>query len=115
MAASQDVVSTEYFPLLHLYTMLISQSISHNAQPSVWPTRRYEVMNLVVERCCKKIGGDSWTRKPSNEFKDVLVIAYDELRRYQHIKKKASLRGHDGEEGVVKGIWALAGWGASRT
>lgn len=114
MLASQDVTGTEYFPLLHLYTMLISQSISHNSQPSVWPTRRHEVMNLVVERCYKKIGGESWTGKPSKEFKDVLVIAYEELRRYQLDKKKASLRGHAGEESVVKGIWSLAGWGASR-
>jgi hypothetical protein len=115
VAASQDVTGTEHFPLLHLYTMLISQSISHNTQPTVWPTRRHEVMNLVLERCCKKIGGESWAGKPSNEFKDVLAITYEELRRYQHNKKKASLRGHDGEESVVKGIWALAGWAANRT
>lgn len=110
IAASENLTTTEHFPLLHLYTMLISQSMAHIAQPTVPPTRRHEVMNLVVERCCKKIGGEAWSGKPSNEFKDVLVVVYEELRRYQLEKKKLSLRGHDGEEGLVRGIWALAGW-----
>jgi hypothetical protein len=110
IAASQDLGGTHHFPLLHLYTVLLSQSISHNAQPSVWPVQRHEVMNLVVERCCKKIGGSSWLGRPTNEFKDILVGVYEELRRYQLHKKKISLRGHDGEESVVKGMWALAAW-----
>ncbi|KAH3977484.1 hypothetical protein HBI81_046970 [Parastagonospora nodorum] len=114
ISASQDVTSTANFSLLHLYTVLVSQSISHNAQPDVWPTRRHEVMNLVVDRCCKKIVGDNWTGRPSNEFKDVLVAVFEDLRRFQLNKKKRSLRGHDGEESVVKGIWALAGWSVSR-
>jgi hypothetical protein len=112
---ASDLASDRYFSLLHLYTTLISQSIAHNSQPTQWPIKRHEVMNLVVERCCKKIGGDAWASKPSNEFKDVLVVVYEELRRYQLEKRKPSLRGHDGEEGVVKGIWALAGWSARKT
>ncbi|KAF2123501.1 hypothetical protein P153DRAFT_303863 [Dothidotthia symphoricarpi CBS 119687] len=99
-----------YFPLLHLYTMLASQSIAHNAQPTQWPVRRHEVMNLVLERCCVKVGGDHWKGKPSNQFKDVLVVVYEELRRYHLEKNRMSLRGHDGEEGVVKGVWALSSW-----
>lgn len=99
-----------YFPLLQLYTVLISQSIAHNPQPNSWPTRRHEIMNQAVEQCCVKIGGGFWRGKPSNEFKEVLVRAYEELRRYQLEKKRISLRGHDGEDRVVKGIWALAGW-----
>jgi hypothetical protein len=113
IAASEDIAATQHFPLLHLYTVLLSQSISHSTQPSVWPTRRHEVMNLVVQRCCKKIGGNNWSGKPTNEFKDVLVGVYEELRRYQLDKKKLSLRGHDGEESVVKGMWALAAWSKS--
>jgi hypothetical protein len=113
--ASLNVTKTEQFAFLHLYTMLISQSISHNAQPIQWPVRRHEVMNLVVERCCKKIGGESWSGRPSNKFKDILVIVYEDLRRYQLEKKKLSLRGHDGEESIVQGVWALAGWNASRS
>jgi hypothetical protein len=112
IAASQDVLKADYFPLLHLYTVLVSQSIIHASQPSQWPMRRHEVMNFVVERCCKKIGGDIWSGKPTNEFKDVLVMVYEELRKYQLDKNKASLRGHDGEESVVKGVWALAAWSA---
>jgi hypothetical protein len=110
ITASEDVAGTQHFPLLHLYTMLMSQSISHNAQPSVWPVLRHEVMNLVVQRCYKKIGGDNWTGKPTNKFKDMLVIVYRELRRYQVDEKKASLKGHAGEESIVKGLWALAAW-----
>ncbi|KAF1943918.1 hypothetical protein EJ02DRAFT_443037 [Clathrospora elynae] len=101
------------FPLLHLYTMLISQNIAHQSQPTVWPTKRHEVTNLVVERCCQKIGGSGgsgWKGKPSNAFKDTLVGVYEELRRWQLEKRRMSLRGHNGEESVVKGIWALAAW-----
>jgi hypothetical protein len=112
--ASQDLTNNQHFPLLHLYTMLISQTIRQGSQPNVFPMRRHEVMNLVVERCCKKIGGESWCGKPSNEFKDLLVAVYEELRRYQLDKKRPSLRGHDGEESIVKGIWALAVWGSSK-
>lgn len=99
-----------YFPLLHLYTMLISQSIAHNGHPTPWPTRRHEIMNLVVERCCTKIGGIAWKRKPSNQLKDILVPVYEDMRRYQLEKGKMSLRGNNGEESLVKGIWALACW-----
>jgi len=98
-----------YFPLLHLYTVLISQSIAHMEPPREWPTRRYEVMNLVVERCCKKIGGD-WDGMPSKEFKDLLVVVFDELKRHQLRDGKMSLRGHAGEEHVVTGLWGVAGW-----
>jgi hypothetical protein len=72
-------------------------------------------MILVVERCCKKIGGEIWIDRPSNDFENVLVLVYEELRRYQLEKRKPSLRGHDGEESIVQGIWALAGWSAGRS
>lgn len=110
VAAYENIVETKYFPLLHLYTMLISQGMAHASQQGVLPKRRHEMMNLVVERCCRKIGGEDWEGRPSNEFKDVLVVVYEELRRYRVEKKKLSLRGRDGEEVVVQGIWALAGW-----
>ncbi|KAH7066731.1 hypothetical protein BKA63DRAFT_582965 [Paraphoma chrysanthemicola] len=115
VTAAQDPNKSEHFPLLHLYTMLVSQSISHNVRPSAMPVRRHEVMNLVVERCCAKIGREDWAGRPSNEFKDVLVMVYEELRRHQMDKKKPSLRGHDGEENVVSGIWALAQWSVERS
>jgi hypothetical protein len=70
---------------------------------------------MVVERCCRRIAGDNWVGKPSNEFKDVLVVVYEELRRYQLDKKKLSLRGHDSEDEVVRGIWALARWSVGGT
>lgn len=102
-----------YFALLHLHTLLISQSITHNSQSDPWPMSRHKTMNLVVERCCTKVGGQDWEGKPSNQFKDVLVVVYEELRRYQLEKRKISLRGHDGEEIVVRSIWALADWSVS--
>jgi hypothetical protein len=113
--ASRQTESS-YFPLLHLYTVLISQSIAHYPAPVPYPTRRHEIMNLVVERCCAKIGGGgaAWKGRPDDELKDVLVGVYGELRRYQLEKGKISLRGRDGEDAVVKGIWALAGWGSGR-
>jgi hypothetical protein len=102
-----------YMSLLHLYTVLVSQGIAHHAAPNPYPMKRHEVMNLVVERCCTNIGM-GWKGKPGSKFKDTLVGVYEELRRYQLEKGKMSLRGHDGEEGVVRGMWALAGWGGGR-
>jgi hypothetical protein len=115
LEASQQLESA-YFPMLHLYTVLISQSIAHFPAPRPYPTKRHEVMNLVVQRCCTKIGGDgaAWKGKPGDELKEVLVGVYDALRMYQLDKGRMSLRGHDGEDAVVKGIWALAGWGGGR-
>jgi hypothetical protein len=114
IGASQNVASAQHFPLLHLYTLLISQSIAHHAQASGWPTRRHEVMNLVVEQCCKRIGSEGWSGRPSNQFKDVLVLVYEELRKFQLDQKKKSLRGYGNEEEIVKGIWALAVWSVSK-
>ncbi|KAF2849070.1 hypothetical protein T440DRAFT_399928 [Plenodomus tracheiphilus IPT5] len=100
----------QHFPLLYLYTVLLSQSIAHSSPPSSWPIKRHEIMNLVVERCCTRIGRLGWQGRPTNQFKEVLVAVYEDLRRYQLEKKRMSLRGHDGEDVVVKSIWALAGW-----
>lgn len=100
----------QYFPLLYLYTVLLSQSIAHGSPAAIWPAKRHEVMNLVVERCCTRIARLGWKGRPTSQFKDVLVAVYEDLRRYQLEKKRMSLRGHEGERVVVKSIWALAGW-----
>lgn len=73
-------------------------------------------MNLVVERCCVKIGGVGcpWKGRPNNELKEKLVGVYEELRRYQLEKGKMSLRGHSEEENVVRGVWALAAWSGGK-
>lgn len=101
--------SNRYLPLLHLYMMLISHSIEINPEPKQMPTRRHEIMNLVVERCCTRIGS-CYISKPSNQFKEKLVVVFEELRRYQFEKNRWGLRGHKGESALVKGIWAIAGW-----
>ncbi|KAL6707489.1 hypothetical protein ACN47E_004059 [Coniothyrium glycines] len=105
----------QYFPLLHAYTMLLSQTIEFGPQINAWPTRRHEIMNLVVERCCNKIGQGRWCDRPSNQFKDMLVVVYEELRRQQLEKNKVRLGGHHGEEHIVRGLWALAGWAIKRS
>lgn len=109
-----QLTSARYFHLLHLYTVFISQGIAHFPTPRPYPAKRHEVMNLIVERCCLKIGGNgcTWKGKPNNGLKDTLVGVYEELRRYQLDKGKMSLRGHEGEDVLVRGIWALAGWGS---
>ncbi|KNG52797.1 gar1-domain-containing protein, partial [Stemphylium lycopersici] len=53
-----QLTSARYFHLLHLYTVFISQSIAHFPAPRPYPVKRHEVMNMVVERCCLKIGGN---------------------------------------------------------
>lgn len=100
----------QHFPLLYLYTVLLSQSIAHGPPTATWPAKRHEVMNLVVERCCNRIGRLGWKGRPTSPFKDLLVAVYEDLRRYQLEKRRMSLRGHDGEGVVVKSIWALAAW-----
>jgi hypothetical protein len=71
-------------------------------------------MNLVVERCCKRIGSEGWSGRPSNHFKDVLVLVYEALRKFQLEQKKMSLQGYGNEEEIVKGIWVLAVWSVSK-
>lgn len=100
----------QHFPLLYLYTVLLSQSIAHSSPPSPWPIKRHEVMNLVVDRCCTRIGRLGWQGRPTNHFKEILVTVYEDLRRYHLEKKGMTLKGDEGEDVVVKGIWALAQW-----
>lgn len=105
--------SDQHFPLLHLYTVLISQSIAHQSGPQKHqhlPTRRYEIMNLVVDKCCTRIGKDHFIGRPSNGFKDALAFVFQELWRYQHEQARRSLGGHVGEDVIVRGIWAIASW-----
>ena len=107
--------SDQHFPLLHLYTVLISQSIAHKSGPQrPLPTRRHEIMNLVLEKCFTMIGKSSYAGKPSNAFKDTLVFVFQELWRYQNEQARLSLRGHAGEDTIVRGIWAIAGWSVRR-
>ncbi|KAH8728021.1 hypothetical protein GQ44DRAFT_737747 [Phaeosphaeriaceae sp. PMI808] len=113
--ASQDPANSQHLAFLHLYTMIISQIIAHNPQPIQCLTRKHELMNFVVERCCTRISGETWVGKPSNEFKQVLVVVHEELKRYQLMLNKSSLRGHDGEDEAVKGIWALATWSVQKS
>jgi hypothetical protein len=96
--------------LLHLYTMLVSQGIAHSPPEDGVGMRRHEVMNRVVERCCVKIGGVAWTGRPSPAFKEALVCVFEDLCRYQIEKGRMSLRGHEGEMAIVKGVWAMAAW-----
>lgn len=106
-----QLVSPQYFPLLHLYTFLISQTIAHGDDSSKpWPKLPHEVTNLVLHRCWKTFGR-GWKGKPSTEFKNRLVIVYEEMRRLQKTEKKnPSLRNHEGEEHIVRGLWAMASW-----
>ena len=112
---ASELDSDQHFPLLHLYTVLVSQSIAHKSGPQrPLPTRRHEIMNLVLEKCFTKIGKASYAGKPSNAFKDTLVFVFQELWRYQNEQARLSLRGHAGEDTIVRGIWAIAGWSVRR-
>ncbi|KAH6644472.1 hypothetical protein C7974DRAFT_439837 [Boeremia exigua] len=112
---ASNLASDQHFPLLHLYTVLISQSIAHTSGPQQpLPTRRHEIMNMVVEKCCTKIGQVCYTGKPSNAFKDTLVFVFQEIWRFQHERSRLSLRGRVGEETIVKGMWAISGWPIKR-
>ncbi|KAJ4359883.1 uncharacterized protein N0V89_000439 [Didymosphaeria variabile] len=98
------LTNPRYFPLLHLYTVLLSQNIVHSRPTHAGPTR-----TQILDRCCNKIGG-GWAGQPSEAFKESVVGVYDELRRHQLDEKRISLRGHEEEKGVVTGLWAMAGW-----
>lgn len=99
-----------YFPFLHLYTVLVSQVVTHHPNAMQWPDLKHERMNLVVARCCKEIG-EQWKGHPSNDFKDKLLVVFEELRRHQSAEvRRISLRGSEGEEYIVRGLWWTAGW-----
>ncbi|KAF2647247.1 hypothetical protein K491DRAFT_563201, partial [Lophiostoma macrostomum CBS 122681] len=106
---ASEMGNERYFDFLHLYTVLVSQHLAHEGAKTGWPERRHERMNLVVKSCCHGIGA-SWIGKPTNKFKDRLALVYEELRRLQLDLGKISLRGGDGEEHVVRGLWQSAAW-----
>ncbi|KAJ4288613.1 hypothetical protein N0V90_011850 [Kalmusia sp. IMI 367209] len=107
MEAAQ-LANVRYIPLLHLYTVLLSQNIVHS-EPCPFSKRKENAEALVVERCCKRIGGE-WGGRPSAEFKEQVLVVYEELRRHQLEEKRLSLRGHEEERAVVMGLWAMAIW-----
>ena len=103
-----------YFPLLHLYTVLVSQVVTHHPSAQQWPDLKHERMDLVVARCCKEVG-EQWTGQPSNDFKDKLLVVFQELRRHQSGEiRRISLRGNEGEEHIVRSLWWMVGWKTKR-
>jgi hypothetical protein len=103
-----------YFPLLHLYTVLVSQVVTYHPSAEQWPDLRNERMNLVVARCCNEVG-EQWTGQPSNDLKNKLLVVFQELRRHQSEEiRRISLRGNEGEEHIVRGLWWTAGWKTKR-
>ncbi|PVI01212.1 hypothetical protein DM02DRAFT_728058 [Periconia macrospinosa] len=96
------LTSPRYFPLLHLYTILISQTLVHLPIPQ-------DNVSLILERCCTRIGG-SWADSPSTGLKQLCVAVYTELKRCQIEGGAASLRAKTWESDVVRGLWGLAGW-----
>jgi hypothetical protein len=110
---ASELENPRYFDFLHLYTVMVSQYLAHAGKASGWPQRRHERMNLVVKACCQGIGA-SWAGKPSNKFKDKLVLVYEEMRRLQLEVGRISLRGNEGEEHMVRGLWQIAAWPIKR-
>lgn len=100
-----QLANPRYFPLLHLYTVLLSQNIVHS-QPTIPEGLTHAT---ILERCCGKIGG-RWEGKPEKGFKESVVAVYEALRRHQLDEKRISLRGHEEEKGVVTGLWAMVAW-----
>lgn len=101
-------IEGRYEPLLHLYTVLISQNIAHS-EPYATSPRQQNVRTQIIERCCRRIGGQ-WGGRPSEEFKDQVVRVFGQLRRHQVEGRKVSLRGHPVEKAIIKGLWAMARW-----
>jgi len=108
MMEAAQLENERYFPLLHLYTVLISQHIAHT-QPENFQQSQRKLIEWVVKRYCEKIGG-GWSGKPSGEFKRMLAGVYGSLGKYQVEEKRISLRGHAAEVHVVRGMWATTMW-----
>lgn len=104
LVEAAQLSNPRYFPFLHLYTVLLSQNIVHSRQTPSGPSQEE-----VAQRCCGKIG-EGWGEWPDEEFLTHVVAVYMELRRHQLVEKRLSLRGHEGEKGVVTGLWAMAMW-----
>ncbi|KAF1996332.1 hypothetical protein P154DRAFT_443540 [Amniculicola lignicola CBS 123094] len=108
-----------YFPFLHFYTMLVSQNVEYHPKGNMWPELPQEQLAMVVDRCCNRIGrhwdGRPWEGVPSDEFKNKLVAVYHELQHHQHGSGRVSLRGNEGEEDIVRGLWRTGTWNLRAT
>ncbi|KAF2729473.1 hypothetical protein EJ04DRAFT_546284 [Polyplosphaeria fusca] len=113
LSEASTLTNDGYFPLLQLYTVLMSQNIAHHLNASHWPKRKEDKVSMVMERCCRIIG-NTWVDAPDAEFKGRLVAVYEELRRHQQEFGRVSLRGKEGEENIVRGLWQMAGWQVRR-
>lgn len=114
---ASSLLNDRYIHFLHLFTVFVSQDISYNGNksPKISEMRRHEKVNFVVDAYCKGVDINRyWEGQPSNEFKDRLVSVYEELRRHQIDMGRISLRGNDGEETTVRGLWQTAAWKIKR-
>lgn len=112
MEASR-LANRQYFPFLHLYTVLLSQNIVHSQQAQLKLSA-----SDIEQRCCRQIGGEEWGVRPEEAFIARAVAVYTELRKNQLHEKRLSLRGHEEEKDIVTGLWAMASWrreGGSRS
>jgi hypothetical protein len=98
------LVTGELFPLLHCFTMLLSQALARIALKEEWgegeKLERARAMTQEVSVHFEGAPGDEWLIR--------LAFVVGELKRYQFGIGRVALVGVEKEEHVVRGWWAMA-------
>ncbi|KAF2194577.1 hypothetical protein K469DRAFT_547612 [Zopfia rhizophila CBS 207.26] len=113
MAASLLAHESDHlFPVLHWFTMVMSQQIFQFYGEYPWASDQNTKERFVTAVCYDGVNGIGrhWTSYPGLWFTKSLVEVYEELWRQVRGLRKLSLRGSDWEEPVVRGLWAIQGW-----
>jgi hypothetical protein len=95
----------QLFPLLHCFTMLVSQALARNNLTNPWLGDQR--LDLAQKLACEIIG-PHFEGEPSEQWLYKLAIVVDELKRHQFEKGRKSLTGAAAEKSIVRGWWAIA-------
>ncbi|ORY16398.1 hypothetical protein BCR34DRAFT_476277 [Clohesyomyces aquaticus] len=103
-----ELQENRHWHALWWFTMLISQQIAHDDSVKAWPAVEHRRKDIMKNKFLDRIGR-SWGL-PSDAFVAKAYIVYEELIRHQVAMKRISLRGKDGEEHIVRGLWQTSQW-----
>lgn len=99
-----ELEDTRLFPLLHCFTMLVSQALArHNL---VEPWLGEERLELARKLACESIG-PHFEGEPGELWLVKLVVVVNELKRHQFEMGRRPLAGGSAERSIVRGWWAL--------
>ncbi|KAF1938226.1 hypothetical protein EJ02DRAFT_514681 [Clathrospora elynae] len=103
--AASDLEDNKLFPLLHCFTMLVSQALARSNFSSPWLGKQR--LELAQKLACESTG-PHFEGKLTDKWLHKLAVIVNELKRHQFEMMRKPLTGNAAEKSIVRGWWGIA-------